>query len=137
MATDYIKHLHTLNTLFTTHNHLKNLKMKRINIKGVALKLAATGGGAVAAASLNKVDFIAKMTPLERGAIKVALGAFGPQFLGKGKSAQLFNAIGDGMISVGAIELANASIFKTKPISVSGVIPFANNMYPVADAQGY
>lgn len=108
----------------------------KIDIKGTAMKLAAIGGGAVAASSLNKIDFIAKQTPLVRGGIKVALGAFGPQFLGgKGKNA-FVQALGDGMISMGALELANATIFKDKPISISGVLPFNsyNTMFPVGVA---
>lgn len=116
--------------------------MKKIDLKGAVIKVAATGGGAVAAASLNKVDFVQQQQPLIRGAIKVALGAFGPQFLGKsGKMGNIINALGDGMIAVGAIELANASIFKDKPVSVSGVLPtVTTDMYPVqvyADANAY
>jgi hypothetical protein len=43
-----------------------------------------------------------------------------PHFLGKGKSAGLMQSIGAGMIAVGALNIANATIFKGNPL-VAGV----------------
>src|SRR4051812_23113296 len=96
--------------------------MKKINVKGAVMKVAATGAGAVAAASLNKITAFTNIakTPLIRGVVKIALGAFLPQILGKGKSAQLFADAGSGAIATGSLELANATVFKGKPLAISG-----------------
>lgn len=82
--------------------------MKKIDVKGIAIKSAGIGAGAYASVKLNKVGFIAKQKPALRGAIKMALGAFLPTFLAKGKKADIISNVGDGMIAGGAIELATA-----------------------------
>ena len=101
--------------------------MKKINVKGAVMKSAAVGGGAVAAAMLNKVPAIQKLTPLVRGAVKIAIGALVPSFLSKGKKGELMENVGAGMIAVGSLELANATAFKTSPVSVSGIMPTLGN----------
>ena len=87
--------------------------MKKINVKGAVLRVAATGGGAIAAASLDKVPAIAKLKLPIRGAIKMAIGAFAPGFLGKGKKSELFENVGAGMIAVGALQVYNGVVAKT------------------------
>jgi hypothetical protein len=82
--------------------------MKKIDVKGIAIKSAGIGAGAYASVKLNKIEFIAKQKPALRGAIKMALGAFLPAFLAKGKKAAIIGNVGDGMIAGGAIELATA-----------------------------
>jgi hypothetical protein len=82
--------------------------MKKIDVKGIAIRSACLGGGAYASVKLNKIGFIGKQKPALRGAIKIALGAFLPPFLAKGKQAAYIGNVGDGMISLGAIELATA-----------------------------
>lgn len=85
------------------------------------MKVAATGGGAVAAASLNKISAVSKLSVPIRGIIKIALGSFGPQIMGKGKKSQMIEDAGAGAISVGALELYNATIGKSKPLVISGI----------------
>lgn len=82
--------------------------MKKIDVKGIAIKTAGIGAGAYAAVKLNKIEFVKKQKPALRGAIKIALGAFLPTFLAKGKKAAIIGNVGDGMIAGGAIELATA-----------------------------
>lgn len=82
--------------------------MKKIDVKGVAIKAAGIGAGAYASVKLNKIGFIAKQKPALRGAIKIAIGAFLPGFIAKGKKAAIIGNVGDGMIAGGAIELATA-----------------------------
>lgn len=93
--------------------------MAKINVKAALMKAVATGGGAVAAASLNKISFVGKQSPLIRGVIKLAAGIFLPT-LAKGKANGIFTDVGNGMVAVGATEIANATIFKGKPISIAG-----------------
>jgi hypothetical protein len=82
--------------------------MKKIDVKGIAIKTAGIGAGAYVSVKLNKIEFIKKQKPALRGAIKMALGAFLPVFLAKGKKADIIGNVGDGMIAGGAIELATA-----------------------------
>lgn len=103
--------------------------MKKLNVKAAVMNIAATGGGAVAAASLNKIAIVGSQKPAIRGAIKIALGAFGPQLLGKGKKAALLEGIGSGMIAVGALELANATVFKSAPLAIAGVPGMDSRVY--------
>lgn len=95
--------------------------MAKINVKAALMKTVATGGGAVAAASLNKIEFVSKQSPLIRGIIKVAAGVLIPS-LAKGKAAGLLSDAGNGMIAVGATEIANATVFKSAPVSISGTL---------------
>lgn len=98
--------------------------MKKINIKGALMKSAATGGGAILAASANKISFIQKFTPTIRGIIKIAAGALLPEVIGKGKKAQVVADAGSGMIAVGALELYNGLVAKGVPekaLQISGV----------------
>ena len=82
--------------------------MKKIDVKGIAIKSAGIGAGAYASVKLNKIEFIKKQKPALRGAIKMAIGAFLPGFIAKGKKAAIIGNVGDGMIAGGAIELATA-----------------------------
>lgn len=95
--------------------------MKKLNIKAAVMDAAANGAGAVAAVSLNKIGFIQKQKPLVRGLIKVAAGAFLPKLLGKGKSGALLDNVGKGMMAIGVVEIANDTVFKNNPVSISGV----------------
>ena len=98
--------------------------MKKINIKGALMKSAATGGGAILAASANKIEFIQKMKVPIRGILKIVAGALLPEVIGKGKKAQVVSDAGSGMIAVGALELYNGLVAKsdpTKALSISGV----------------
>lgn len=97
--------------------------MKKMNIKGAAMQIVATGGAAVAcAAASSKVEALHKLDPAIRGAAFVAAGAFGPQLLGKGKSAEMMKNAGAGAIAFGSLLLANATIFKNdKDFGISGV----------------
>lgn len=98
--------------------------MKKINIKGALMKSASTGGGAILAASANKISFVQKLSPTIRGALKMAVGALLPEVIGKGKKAQVVADAGSGMIAVGALELYNGLVAKgntAKALQISGV----------------
>lgn len=93
---------------------------KKLQIKSMAVSAAATGAGAVAGAAMDKIGIIGSQSGLIRGGIKIVAGVLVPHFLGKGKSAGLMQSIGAGMIAVGALNIANATIFKGNPL-VAGV----------------
>lgn len=106
--------------------------MAKINVKGVAMKAAGTTAGAVAAAALNKLKIgknadgsaksIGSMKPATRGLIKIALGAFAPQFLLKGKKNEMIESAASGFIAVGGLELANSFIKEDdKKFTISGI----------------
>lgn len=88
------------------------------------MKTLATGGGAIAGAAANKIGFINKFNTPIRGAIKIAVGAFLPAVLGKGKKSEVIENAGSGMIAVGALELYNGLVAKddsTKALAISGI----------------
>jgi hypothetical protein len=95
--------------------------MKKVNISASLTKAAAVGAGAVGGAYLNKIKFVGDLGAPIRGAVKIGIGAIVLPMLGKGKSAAMINDVGNGMIAVGAIELANATLFKSSPIALSGM----------------
>jgi hypothetical protein len=79
--------------------------MKKLNIKGIGLKVAGTGAGAYAAVKLDKISFVANLSPMVRGLIKVAIGALLPS-IAKQKPGSILEHVGTGMIAVGALQLA-------------------------------
>ncbi len=98
--------------------------MKKINLKGAALKVAGTGAGAYAAIKLNKISFVANLSPVIRGVAKIGIGALLPGLL-KQKPGSIADHAGNGMIAIGALELA--SKFDTS-ISISG-FPTVGKIY--------
>lgn len=81
--------------------------MKKIDIKGIAIKAASVGAGGYAAVKVNKVEALAKMKPAMRGALKMAIGALLPTLM-KGKKMDMLAGVGDGFIAIGAVECAAA-----------------------------
>lgn len=100
--------------------------MKKVNIKGAVMKAAAVGAGAVAGAYLNKISFVSNLSAPIRGAAKLALGTIVIPMLGKGKNGELLNNVGNGIAATGAIELANGTIFKSSPVTLSGLPTLGN-----------
>ena len=95
--------------------------MKKFDIKGMAIKAATTGAGAVAGGMLNKIGFVANQKPLIRGLIKIVAGSVLPAVLAKGKKSEMFSNIGNGMVAVGALEVANGFLPDGSKVSLSGV----------------
>ena len=95
--------------------------MKKVNIKGSLTKAAVVGAGAVGGAYLNKIAFVGNLSAPIRGGLKVGLGALVLPMLAKGKSGGIMDSVGDGLIAIGVLELANGTIFKSSPISISGL----------------
>jgi hypothetical protein len=93
--------------------------MKKINVKDLAIKAAGVGAGAYAAQKLNSIQFVKDQKPALRGAVKMAIGALLPAFLAKGKKAAIIEGVGNGMIAVGALEVASA--FDDKMPSLAGI----------------
>lgn len=92
--------------------------MKKVDIKGSVMKIAGTGAGAIGGAYANKIAFVGNLSPLIRGIGKVAIGGFVLPMVSKDKNIE---NVGNGLISVGMIELANATLFKASPVALSGV----------------
>ena len=86
---------------------------KKFDIKSAGLKAAGLGSGAIVGTVLNKP--LSKLDPKIRSAAKIAVGAFAPTFAPKSKFVE---HVGDGMIAVGAVELAKALI---PGLPVSGI----------------
>lgn len=95
--------------------------MKKVDIKGSLTRTAGVGAGAVGGAYLNKIAFVGNLSAPIRGAIKIGLGGFVLPMLAKGKAGNMIENVGDGMIAVGVIELVNGTVFKTNPVSLSGM----------------
>lgn len=93
----------------------------KINIKGGLMNKATIGVGAIAGAYVDKISFVSTLSPMVKGLAKIVVGAIGPQMLGKGKSAALITGMGDGFIAVGALQFANATLFKANPVTISGL----------------
>lgn len=106
--------------------------MAKINFAKIAMKVAGTAGGAVAAEAIgNKV--LPTMNPALRGAIKIAAGAFLPAFVPK---VEILSSVGDGFIASGGIDLAR----KFMP-GLMGVTPPVQGIHaieeqaPVSDSE--
>ena len=93
----------------------------KLNVKAAAMNAVGLGAGAYAASAINKIGPVQKLSPAIRGLIKVALGSFLPS-IGKGKSAGLIKSAGDGMVAMGVLELANGTVLKSNPVTISGVV---------------
>lgn len=95
--------------------------MKKVNIKASVTRAAGVAAGAVGGAYLNKVAFVGNLSAPIRGGIKIALGAIALPMIAKGKAGAMVENVGDGLIAVGALELANGTIFKNNPVALSGM----------------
>ena len=102
---------------------------KKINLKDIAMNVAATGAGAVGASFVEKIPMVAKQSPLIKGLLKIGLGVLIPHFLGKGKKSAIIESAGNGAVAVGSMQLANATVFKAAPLSISGIDGFATLGY--------
>lgn len=100
---------------------------KNLDIKSALLKAGASAGGGIAAASLNKIDFVNKQKAVVRGLGKIIIGAFLPVFIKNKKHKELAEQAAAGFSAVGGIELANGIITKggtenmDKAIKISGI----------------
>ncbi|MEO5681453.1 MAG: hypothetical protein ABIQ88_02365 [Chitinophagaceae bacterium] len=101
--------------------------MKKIDIKGIALKVGGIGAGAYAAVKIDKIAFVGNLSPMVRGIGKVALGALLP-VIAKQKPGSILEHVGNGLISIGALQLA--SKFDTS-ISIAGLgeLPSLGQVY--------
>lgn len=111
---------------------------QKLNIKSALMKAGYNGGGALAAASINKIEFVGKQKPLVRGIAKLVLGAFLPSLMGGKKNEAIEGAVA-GWNGVAAIEIANAVITKngtdpSKAISIGAIGDVNPNIMGVADA---
>lgn len=94
--------------------------MKKVNIKAIGIRVAGVSVGSVAGAAANKIQFVQNLAAWMRGGIKIGVGAILPSFA-KAKPGDFVTSASDGLISVGAIELANAFLFKNNPVALSGM----------------
>jgi hypothetical protein len=100
--------------------------MKKLNTKSALMKGVYNGGGAIAAAAINKVGIIGKQKAVVRGIGKLVIGAFLPSMLGKGKKSEVVEQAVAGWNGIAALELANGILTKngsdpTKAISIAGI----------------
>lgn len=114
---------------------------QKLNIKSALMKAGYNGGGALAAASVNKIEFVGKQKPLIRGIAKLVVGAFLPSLMGGKKNEAIENAVA-GWNGIAAIEIANGIVTKNgkepeKAISVSGIGDVNPNIMGAADAEYY
>lgn len=100
--------------------------MKKINIKGAVIKAGAVSAGACAGAAINKIGAVQKFRAKGKssiamlGAIKIAVGALIPDFV-KGKTKDMLEHAGSGLIAVGGLEIVNSQIDdSTKKLSIAG-----------------
>lgn len=112
-------------------------KKLKIDLVGIGVRAGATGAGAFAAVKLNQLHIgkdattgaiktVGSLDAKTRGGAKVVLGAAAPILAAmfvKDKTIQsAIEAAGNGMMSIGAVELANGFITDpTKKLAVSGI----------------
>jgi len=81
--------------------------MKKIDFKGIAMRVGGVAAGAVAANAVYKV-FPETMKPNMKAFIVIAAGALLPTLAGGGKNGAIIENVGDGMIAFGALSFAKA-----------------------------
>jgi hypothetical protein len=111
----------------------------KLNIQKALMQAGYNGGGAIAAASVNKIEFVGKLKPVIRGGAKLAIGALIPSLL-KGKKNEAIEGAVAGWNAIAALELANGILTKngaepTKAISIAGIGDVNPNIMGVADAE--
>lgn len=114
--------------------------MKKLNTKGALMKGLYNGGGAIAAAAVNKVGIVGKQKAVVRGLAKLAIGAFLPSLLGKGKKSEVVDQAVAGWNGIAALEVANGILTKngadpTKAISIAGIGDVNPNILGVGSDQ--
>lgn len=96
--------------------------MKKLNITGSLKKAAFVGGGAVAAAAINKLSFVQKVEKkMIVAAAKLGLAAFLPSMIGKGKSKAMVEDMAAGFTAIATVELVNTIIAKNDPSKALGI----------------
>lgn len=97
--------------------------MAKVNLKSIKPTIiggAANVAGDIAAAKVSAM-LPAKMDNKFKGMALVGVGVLISSQLAKGKMADAAKAFGNAVAGAGLLKLANATLFKDKPITVSGV----------------
>lgn len=106
---------------------MKRAKKGKVDIMPLLIHGGASAAGTVAGAAANKITQIGAMTATNRGLMKLAAGVglpvlaayFAPDVVKGTIGAALVGFCG-GVAGIGGLELANATVFKAKPISIAG-----------------
>ena len=85
--------------------------MKKFNLTTKVTKAAGLVAGGVATRYVSQIPGVSSLDPTLQAAVKLGIGIVAPEFLpAKAKKSDLVNAVFDGMVTVGGIELAGTFI---------------------------